>query len=165
MWEDRTAEIEDLFRAHWPLVFRYLHRRTGDRAAAEDLAQETFLRATRALLGWRGGRPEAWLLTIAGNVFIDDARRRKVSLPLMEELLPSSAEENAATRVDVIEALRRLPPQQAQLLRLVHMYGFTHAEVAAMSGTSTEAIKTAAWRARRAFRATYGEDGDDDGAQ
>ena len=52
--------LEDLFRAHWSLVRGYLLRRTGDPAAAEELAQETFYRATRAFLGWRGGSPVAW---------------------------------------------------------------------------------------------------------
>jgi DNA-directed RNA polymerase specialized sigma24 family protein len=50
-----AAGLEDLFRAHWPLVYGFLLRRTGNPSAAEELAQETFYRATRAFLGWRGG--------------------------------------------------------------------------------------------------------------
>jgi RNA polymerase sigma factor (sigma-70 family) len=79
--------IEDLFRAHWPLVLGYLARRTGSATLAEELAQETFYRATRAFLGWRGGSPAAWLLAIARNVLLDEARRgqRLVDQPKARE--------------------------------------------------------------------------------
>ncbi|WP_432934648.1 RNA polymerase sigma factor [Microbispora sp. CA-135349] len=46
--------IEELYREHWALVCGFLLRRTRDPHLAEDLAQETFVKATRALLGWRG---------------------------------------------------------------------------------------------------------------
>ena len=62
-----AAGMEELFRAHWPLVYGYLRRRTGDPALAEELAQETFYRATRAFLGWRGGSAAAWLRAIGRN--------------------------------------------------------------------------------------------------
>ena len=78
--------MEELFRAHWPLVLGYLRRRTGSVTVAEELAQETFYRATRAFLGWRGGSPAAWLLAIARNVLIDEARRGQHLVPLSETL-------------------------------------------------------------------------------
>ena len=57
-----AAGLDQLFRAHWKLVHGYLTRRTGDAVLAEELAQETFYRATRASLVWRGGSPSAWHL-------------------------------------------------------------------------------------------------------
>lgn len=74
-----AAGMEELFRAHWPLVFGYLARRTGDTTVAEELAQETFYRATRAFLGWRGESPAAWLLAIARNALADEGRRGRAS--------------------------------------------------------------------------------------
>src|SRR5690606_9205680 len=68
---------------------------------AEDLAQETFVKATRALLGRRGGSPAAWLLSIAGNVLIDHVRRgrRELPLPDAEELgVPELAGDAVAVR-------------------------------------------------------------------
>src|ERR1043166_7417215 len=59
--------LEDLFRAHWSLVHGYLTRRTGDAVVAEELAQETFYRATRAFLGWRGGSAVARRAPTARN--------------------------------------------------------------------------------------------------
>jgi RNA polymerase sigma-70 factor, ECF subfamily len=136
-------------------------RRTRDRGLAEDLAQETFLRATRAFLGWRGGRPEAWLLAIAGHVLIDHFRKHRDPLPLLDELLPVSEPPSADARFDIEETLSRLPPDQARLLELLHVYGFTHTEIAAMHGSTSGAVKTASWRARDAFRRLY-EEGTDD---
>ncbi|WP_354533961.1 MULTISPECIES: sigma factor [unclassified Nonomuraea] len=49
-----------MYREHWPLVCGFLLRRTRDPHLAEDLAQETFVKATRALLGRRGENPAAW---------------------------------------------------------------------------------------------------------
>ena len=149
--------IEDLFRAHWPLVFGYLARRTGDAATAEELAQETFFRATRAFLGWRGEAPAAWLLAIARNVLVDEARRGRVLEPLPEEL-PAPEQPSTSAR-DVLE---RLPAQQRRLLELVYVGGFTHAEVAAMTGSTPGAVKTAVWRAREAFVRLYREEEDDE---
>ena len=152
--------IEDLFRAHWPLVLGYLARRTGSAILAEELAQETFYRATRAFLGWRGGSPAAWLLAIARNVLVDEARRGQRLVPLTETLAePASAGE---ARVAVSETLARLPDTQRRLLELVYVDGYTHAEVAAMTGTTAGAIKTAVWRARESFRQLYREEHDDD---
>jgi RNA polymerase sigma factor (sigma-70 family) len=153
--------IETMFRAHRGLVLGYLLRRTGDRATAEDLAQDTFLRATRAILGWRGGRPEAWLLAIARNVLVDAQRRGRPTLPL-EEGLPAVGEGDPATGVAVKDVLRRLPDSQARLLTLVHVDGFTHAEVARMIGTTPAAVKTGVWRAREAFRRVYESEANDE---
>ncbi|HEU4354796.1 MAG TPA: RNA polymerase sigma factor [Actinomycetota bacterium] len=149
--------MEELFRAHYPLVFTYLLRRTHDRALSEDLAQETFLRATRAFLGWRGGRPQAWLLTIAANALIDHARKRRLTLPLLEELVPSVQPEGSTFPREIIDILVDLPQPQGRLLALAYGYGFTHAEIAEMLGTSTGAVKTALWRARESFRTAYEE--------
>ena len=48
-----ATTIEEMFASHWGLVHGYLTRRTANRSLAEELAQETFYRATRAFLGWR----------------------------------------------------------------------------------------------------------------
>jgi RNA polymerase sigma-70 factor (ECF subfamily) len=160
--------MTDLFRAHWGAVLGYLTRRTGDRVLAEELAQETFVRATAAFLGWRGGSPLAWLLAIARNVTVDHHRRGRPLVPLEEAMLASDAPPEVAvsevavseTAVEVRDLLSRLPPVSRRLLELVYMDGFTHAEVAAMTGRSPAAIRTAVWRARDALRALATEEYD-----
>lgn len=147
-----AAGLEDLFRSHWPLVFGYLSRRTGDPALAEELAQETFYRATRAFLGWRGGAPAAWLLAIARHALIDEVRRGRRLEPLDDELAAGVDDDDGP---DVDAALARLPEPQRRLLELVYVHGYSHAEVAAMNGSSAGGVKTAVWRARDAFRREY----------
>jgi RNA polymerase sigma factor (sigma-70 family) len=121
---------------------------------AEELAQETFFRATRAFLGWKGGAPAAWLLAIARNVLTDEARRGRRLAPMetMPEPAPGTSLEHG---VAVRDLLARLPRSQRTLLELIHEGGFTHAEIAAMSGTTPGAIKTAAYRSRLALLTLY----------
>ncbi|MFB4282663.1 RNA polymerase sigma factor [Nonomuraea sp. MTCD27] len=144
-----------MYREHWPLVCGFLLRRTRDPHLAEDLAQETFVKATRALLGWRGENPAAWLLTIARNVLVDHVRRTRRELPL-----PDAGELGVpplhVAALDVRDALDRLPEQHRRLLRLVYFEGFSLVEVAAMTGRKHASIKTALWRARNAFADIYG---------
>jgi RNA polymerase sigma factor (sigma-70 family) len=145
--------LEDLFRAHWPLVHGYLTRRTGDPVLAEELAQETFYRATRAFLGWRGGSPVAWLLAIARHVLIDEVRRGGRLVPLPESLIDPTA--GVDDELALAEAMAGLPLADRRTLELVYVHGYSHREVAAMTGTTEGAVKTAAWRARKAFRERY----------
>jgi RNA polymerase sigma-70 factor, ECF subfamily len=122
---------------------------------AEELAQETFYRATRAFLGWRGGSPAAWLLAIARNVLAAHARSGRPLAALPESL--ASLEARPEETLHVRDTLARLPAAQRSLLERIYVDGFSHAEIAAMSGTSPAAIKTAAWRARQAFQDLYQE--------
>lgn len=147
--------MTDLFRAHWHMVCGYLARRTGDRVLAEELAQETFTRATAAFLGWRGGSAPGWLLTIARNVLTDHYRRGRRLVPLEEPLLPS--QDFPDLGIEVRDLLSRLPPNSRRLLELVYLDGFSQAEVAAMTGKSQVAVRTAVWRAREALRALITE--------
>ncbi|MFI6293065.1 RNA polymerase sigma factor [Nonomuraea sp. NPDC050790] len=147
--------IEELYREHWPLVCGFLLRRTRDPHLAEDLAQETFVKATRAMLGWRGENPAAWLLAIARNVLLDHVRRRRVELPLPDpDELGVPALDLAA--LEVRDILDRLPGRHRRLLELVYLEGFSMVEVAAMTGKKHNTIKTAVWRARAAFSELYG---------
>ncbi|MFI7616364.1 RNA polymerase sigma factor [Nonomuraea terrae] len=148
-----------MYREHWPLVCGFLLRRTRDPHLAEDLAQETFVKATRALLGWRGENPAAWLLRIARNVLIDHVRRarRELALPAPEEL---GVPPLHVASLDVRDALERLPERHRRLLVLVYFEGFSLAEVAAMTGRNHASIKTAVWRARTAFAEIYGDQND-----
>jgi RNA polymerase sigma factor (sigma-70 family) len=151
--------MTDLFRAHWTTVLGYLCRRTGDRALAEELAQETFTRATAAFLGWRGGPPAAWLLAIARNVLTDHHRRGRPLVPLAESMLPSQSFPD--TGVEVRDLLSRLPPNTRRLLQLAYLDGFSHAEIAAITGQTPAAVRSAVWRARDALRSLAQEGTDD----
>jgi hypothetical protein len=103
---------------------------------------------------WRGGSAAAWLLAIARNSLADEARRGRRLAPLPEDLVAEADPEQA---IDLETALARLSPSHRRLLELVYFDGYSHAEVAAMTGTTPGAVKTAVWRARRSFESVYRE--------
>jgi RNA polymerase sigma factor (sigma-70 family) len=142
--------MEEMFRAHWPLVLGYLTSRVRDRSLAEELAAETFYRATRAFLGWRGEAPAAWLLAIARNVLTDAVRKDRRNVRLDEAALHpvEPLDDDVVVRV----GLEQLPEADRRLLVLVHVYGYSCAEVAAMSGSTHGAVRTALYRARASAR-------------
>jgi RNA polymerase sigma-70 factor (ECF subfamily) len=164
-----VVDYDALFRRLYPSLFRYLHRMTGDTDAADDIAQESFVR----LLGRDMPEDEArlWLFTVATNLFRDGARTRKrrerlltvrpwapASLPR-----PDEAAESAATVGKVREALERLAPRDRQML-LMREEGFRYDEIAKAVGVAPGSVGTLLARAARRFVATW-DHGDDDGEQ
>lgn len=156
------SPIESLYRRHARLVHGYLLRRTGDAELAADLTQDTFVKATRSLVGWSGGTAEGWLLAIARSVLVDHVRKgRLTTVPLTDDaagepLLP--LESSTADVVAMTDVLDRLPRKQANLLRLAYLDGFRPVEIAAMSGTSEGNVRMALHRARAAFRDAWSGD-------
>lgn len=127
---------------------------THDRELAEDIAQETFLRAWRAASTFdpRRGSVLAWLLTITRNLGIDALRARR-SVPvdgadleqLLARTLDSRLPDGAAGRVETMaaaERLRAIPPEQARAVVLAVVGGRTAAEVAAHEGVPLGTAKT-----------------------
>lgn len=143
--------MEELFRVHWPLVFGYFARRVRDRHRAEDMAGEVYVRAVRSFGSWRGESPAAWLLAIAHNVLVDWARRKKLELVALAEADDFSVGSGTSS-IDIDAALASLPAHDRRLLNLLHRYGFTVDEVAAMTDTTAASVRSAAYRARAAAR-------------
>lgn len=151
-----TRDIEGFYRDHARAVYGYLVSVCGDRTLAEDLMQETFLKATRALGGYRGGSPRAWLIAVARSVFLDEARRaaRRPAVELSDE--PADPRQPDPVEQDAIErALARLPERQRTALLLSDRLGLTGTEVAEALGISEGAGRILLHRARRAFRSAY----------
>ena len=126
---------------------------------AEELAQETFLRAARSILGWNGASPVGWLLAIARNVHLDHARRARRVVAWDDALLDrvdAPPEPLDDSRVSAV--LVRLPIGARRLLELVYFDGFTPTEVAAMTGAAPGTVRMSLMRARVAFGAAWVED-------
>ncbi len=155
---DGSTIIEEFYRAHAEAVFAFLVSLSRDRILAEDLMQETFIKATRSLGGYRGGNPRSWLFAIARSVFIDDTRRhRPVPVADIDE---GRAMETDVPEADLIERiLGRLPERQRTALLLCDRAGLTYAEVADVVGCTPAAAKVLIHRARVAFRSYYTESG------
>jgi len=127
----------------------------GDKAAAEDCAQDTFERAYRSWSSWRPDAPvEAWLHRIAINVAVSD--RRRARLRQAGELVrrlgrpsPTPDPTALAERSDLIRALRKLPTKQAAALVLRHYHGYSNREIAASLGVPDQTVASRLTAARK----------------
>lgn len=149
--------FEALIGEHQPAVFRFLHRLClGHRQDAEDLTQETFLRAYRAYGRLEGEANHlAWLCRIAYNAFLNSRRRpRPTELP---EELP--AREEAADAGRLVESIatfvQTLPPKQRAALILRHVDGREYAEVARVLGCSEDSARANVFQAVKKVRARF----------
>jgi RNA polymerase sigma-70 factor (ECF subfamily) len=126
-----ASDLEELFRAHWPRAYRAAYLVTHDAAAAEDIAQESFLAAIRALDRFDRRRPFGpWLHRIAVNRAIDWTRARKLRAEVeLGESLPAS-EPARPPRDDVLAALARLPPEHRAVIVLRYLLELTPGEIA-----------------------------------
>src|SRR5258708_20361773 len=136
--EYRPGSREDfdrLYRTAYPRVYRPLAAILSDAQAAEDCAQDAFVQAFQA---WKRGRPdapaEAWGPRSAVNRAI--SYRRSVKLRSVGELVrrlgrpaPSIDPAEAATRPDLLTALRSLPPKLAAAIVLRHYHGYNNREI------------------------------------
>jgi RNA polymerase sigma-70 factor (ECF subfamily) len=161
-------EFAELFQRFLPRLFRYLNRLSGEPEVAADLAQDAFLRLYQR--GSAPDRPEAWLVTVATNLFRNDrvtrARRARLLLANRPEGTfasepasgASTTEERARAR-RVRTALARMPDRDRQIL-LLRAEGFSYREIAAATGLNEASIGTLLARAKRSFRDLYQEAAD-----
>lgn len=159
-----TGLARELFERHHAEVYAYLCRLVRDGAWAEDLAQETFLRAFRARATLPGvANQRAWLYRVATNLALSALKRRRrfAWLPWQAagELAAAgqSVAEAVAGRSAVEGALAALPPELRAPLLLYAAEGLSVAEVAQVMALSEGAVKMRLLRARRLFRQAYEE--------
>ena len=124
-----ASAIEALFRLHWPAAFRAAYLVCHDAAAAEDIAQEAFLAAVRALDRFDRSRPFGpWLHRIAVNRAIDWARAAKLRAEIEERDVPAPV---TAERDDrVLPALASLDPDHRAVIVLRYLLEYTPGEIA-----------------------------------
>jgi RNA polymerase sigma-70 factor (ECF subfamily) len=139
----------EVVNEHWGSVYRLLHSLTGNRHATEDLVQETFLRALKRLDSFEPGTHlRAWLLRIASNAFLDEARRRKRASPApLDRDLPGRAEppghalETAEQAARVREALSCLSDLTRLVFHLRAEEELPFREIARLAGTTEQAAR------------------------
>jgi RNA polymerase sigma-70 factor (ECF subfamily) len=154
-----TANLESMWREHHSAVTRYLAKRV-DVDYVDDLAQDTFLRAWLALLrGEIVRNPVSWLYQIAHNLVIDFYRQRheQVSTDAIAHLpsddaSPAQQIEFSADVAAVDVALRKLPPDQAEVLCLRFLEERSVADVAGTMQRTTLAVKSLQHRALTALK-------------
>ena len=151
------VDVEALFRTYQRPIFGYLLRVTGDRALAEDLAQDVFLRAFRNAARFRGDASvRTWLFVIARSVLASHYRRRQLpSLDDIDAEADLAVEVAPEQRLDVEEALLALPAAAREALVLVDLLGFEPTEAAGVVGVTANAFRVRLHRARTAFKEVY----------
>jgi RNA polymerase sigma-70 factor (ECF subfamily) len=162
--DDRASDdalIRFLYEEHGGSLLAYATRLTGDRAAAEDVVQETLVRAwkhARDLVDEKGS-VRGWLLTVARNIVTDRIRARAArptevaETPVTGPVERDHADEVVNTMV-VLDALDGLSPEHRDVLVELYYRGRTVTEAARALGVPPGTVKSRSYYALRAMRAT-----------
>jgi RNA polymerase sigma-70 factor, ECF subfamily len=147
-----AAAFERLYRQFSPRVYGLCLRLTGQREAAEDCTQESFVAAWRALARFESrSRFSTWLHQIAVNCVLSRRKGLRAVFEVAEPAvgLPDRADPGAGSPpVDVERAIAALPEGARHVLVLVGIYGYSHAEAAGVLGIAEGTCKAQLHRAR-----------------
>lgn len=156
--------LTELYRRHAPALLRYVERLTGDRASAEDILQESFVRIFEQRGRYTGrGRFRSWLFTVATRLARDRARtarrRGEIAGAFAVELAPPPAGDpmERVRRLEILReiesALADLPPAYAATFQLRICEGFGYREIGEMLGEPEGTLRSRVHHALRRVRA------------
>jgi RNA polymerase sigma-70 factor (ECF subfamily) len=157
--------VRSLYRDHGAMLLAYCTRRLGgDRQAAEDVLQETLVRAWRhaATLRADGRSERGWLITVAGRVIVDGRRRSAVrprevaasaaaTVPAVDEI------DRAVARLTVTAALARLSRPHREVVVEMYVRGCTAVEAAAVLGVPVGTVRSRVFYGLKALRSALQE--------
>jgi RNA polymerase sigma-70 factor (ECF subfamily) len=157
------ALVRSVYDEHGRALLAYATRLTGDRAAAEDVVQETLVRAWQhpeVLVNGKGS-VRGWLLTVARNIITDRARARAVRPVEVAEspVTPPVSRDHADLVVDsmvVMEALHQLSGHHRDVLVELYFRGRSVTEAADVLGIPPGTVKSRSHHALRALREAFG---------
>ena len=139
-----------LYEGHFDRIYRYLVLRVGNKAEAEDMTQQVFVRAFESIpsFRWKGVPFSAWLYRIAHNLVVDHIRKqkRRPTVPFEESLAVSDSNpwQEVERRLDfeqVVSATGRLTEAQREVISLRFAGGLSVAEAARVMAKSEGAVK------------------------
>ncbi len=161
----------ELYDRYVDIVYRYIYYRVSNATLAEDLTSETFLRALRRITSytWQGRDFGAWLVTIARNLIADHYKSGRYRMEVAtSDLIEAGADrtedgpENevltSITNEALLEAVKRLNPEQQECVSLRFLQGMSVAETAAIMGKNEGAIKALQYRAVKSLSRLLPED-------
>ena len=154
--------LETVYQSHMNALYSYLLRICGHPQTAEDLVQDTFIKAYDHLEVYRGENVRPWLFRIAYNAYIDWYRREKRQLQTDPQMLAELSrdatpgpEESYMLREQVekwFQAVSALPEKSRQVILLRDYYDFTYEDIAHILKLSLSNVKVTLLRARRKIR-------------
>lgn len=156
-----AATVKGLYDEHAASLWHYAWRLTGDRARAQDVVQETLLRAWQhpEVANDRERSPRSWLFTVARNMIVDESRclrfRREVSMLDGTGAPERSCADDVNAALDrmlIGEALARLTPDHRAVIERSYLQGWTTAQIAADFGVAEGTVKSRLHYALRALR-------------
>jgi RNA polymerase sigma-70 factor (ECF subfamily) len=157
--------FEALYRSYAGRVYGLCIRLTSDRAEAEDCTQETFIAAWQKLPEFKGeSRLMTWLHSIAYHKVLGRHRARERHGNHLKAIAAETSRPDFDQHRDLEDAVSRLPDRAREALVLQKIYGYTHAESAAIMGITTGACKAQVHRAIQLLAAALPTDADDDGS-
>jgi RNA polymerase sigma-70 factor (ECF subfamily) len=145
-----AGAFETLYKRHRGAVYRFMLRAVKQRAAAEELFQDAWMRVIEARSRYAPqARFTTWLYTIAHNLVVDHWRRKGLTLVELNEEVGATSPDNPARQVEAREALGRflhaleaLPAAQREAFLLHEEGGLSVAEIAKVTGSGEEAAKS-----------------------
>lgn len=146
-------DFESVYRAHYQAVYRFLLSMCRNHALAEELAQETFIRAMNHWRDYRGQcAPQTWLISIAKNAYFSHRRREKRLLPGDQDPAMFDFPEADMEKRELIEqahrALHALPEPYREVFSLRTFAELSHAQIAALFGKGEAWSRVTYYRAR-----------------
>jgi len=158
-----TPTWDEVVGQHSARVYRLAYRLTGNRADAEDLTQEVFVRVFRSLDTFTPGTMEGWLHRITTNLFLDQARRRSrirfdalgeqgETRPRVNAPAPDHEVLDTLFDADVETALAELPPQFRVAVVLCDVEGLSYEEIADVLGLKLGTVRSRIHRGRSMLR-------------
>ncbi len=156
----------ELFERYGAPLLRFTDRMLGNRAEAEEVTQEVFLRMISRVEQYDGrAAVSSWLYAIAANACRDRLRRRRGTVVPIDAAAELASPEEGAERVliarerrDVVRrALAKLSEEQREVLVLARYHGLPYAEIARTLGISEGAVKTRVFRAMQTLKGIFSE--------
>ena len=145
----QTDAFEPLVRAHQGAVRAFLRRLTGETGRADELAQDTFLRAYEIrdrLSQVRSVR--SWLYKIAYRRFLDDRRKQVRRDALRPEIKPETSPSKPDLAMDIAKIMDRLPPERRACAMLSLALGHSHRDIVEITGLPLGTVKSHISRAK-----------------
>ncbi len=172
-----SEEFRTFFEQNYRLIFRSLLARTGSHSEAEDLTQETFVRAARYFGQSETSPSLQWLLTISANIFKNWLRyhqsvKRTGQELSIDENAPSLPSEQQSQENKIIAqqnmrllstAIKNLPSQMKRCFILFFIHKYKYEEIATLTGTSVQTVKSQISRGRKKVVESFQQVHDMDG--
>ena len=157
--EGDVDSFAELVRGYQTPVYRFLRHFLGDPGMAEDVAQETFVRAYQRMGSFRfQSKFSTWVFSIARNAGVDAVRSQGRRLRLVERAAPPAPSVDPAASAEVTTALAALAPRLREPLLLVEVLGLTYREAAEVLGVPEGTVKSRVFHAREALADWFAQD-------